>query len=201
MQTSVLRGAPFSTGSMRPAVSKAHVSRSPLVVLANKRVQKKTKVILTKEFPGLGKEGEIKSVPVGYWRNFLLPSGVAKIADSSILEAIRKKKEDEIRKKMEEKALATAFSNALATIGKFMIKKRVGEKDQIYGSVTVKEVADAIYQQTGRQIPEADVTVPDIKAVGTYECSARLHPEVVASFSVVIQRDKQITIKTTSAKK
>jgi large subunit ribosomal protein L9 len=70
-----------------------------------------------------------------------------------------------------------------------------------YDSVAVKEVADAIYQQTGRQIPEADITVPDIKAVGTYECSARLHPDVVASFSVVIQRDKQITIKTTPAKK
>ena len=46
---------------------------------------------------------------------------------------IRAKKEDDIRAKMEIKAQAQALANALATIGKFIIKKKVGEKDQIYG--------------------------------------------------------------------
>lgn len=50
----------------------------------------------------------------------------------------------------------------------------------------MKEVAEAIYQQTGRAIPESDITIPDIKAVGTYECAAKLHPEVIGTFSVVI---------------
>ena len=52
--------------------------------------------------------------------------------------------------------------------------------------MSVKEVAEAIYQQTGRAIPESDITIPDIKAVGTYECAAKLHPEVIGTFSVVI---------------
>lgn len=166
-----------------------------MCVEANKKVVKKTKVILVKDLTDLGKEGEIKSVPTGFWRNYLQPSGAAKIADASILETIRQKKEDEIRARMEEKAQAQAFAQALSTIGKFMIKKKVGDKDQIFGSVSVKEVADAIYQQTSRVIPEADFSVPEIKSVGTYECTVVLHPEVTGTFSVVIQKEKAVAGK------
>lgn len=70
-------------------------------------------------------------MPTGYWRNLLFPSGLAKVADESILAEIKKKKEDEIRQKLEIKAQAQAFANALATISKFVIKKKVGDKDQV----------------------------------------------------------------------
>merc|ERR1719310_2255034 len=141
-----MRVAPFAAAP----VARAAGRRTTVCVEANKKVVKKTKVILVKDLTDLGKEGEIKSVPTGFWRNYLQPSGAAKIADASILESIRQKKEDEIRARMEEKAQAQAFAQALSTIGKFMIKKKVGDKDQIFGSVSVKEVADAIYQQTSR---------------------------------------------------
>lgn len=101
----------------------------------------------------------------------------------------------------QEKAKAQSFANALATIGKFTIKKKVGDRDQIYGSVQVSEIADAIYQQTGQKLAEADFSVPEIKAVGTYECTIRLHPEVNAAFSVVIVKDKSLTVKGTDGKK
>lgn len=91
---------------------------------------------------------------------------------------------------LQEKAQAQAFANALSTIGKFILKKKVGDKDQIYGSVKADEVADAVYQQTGRSIADFDLSMPDIKAVGTYECSIKLHPEVTGTFNVVIQREK-----------
>jgi ribosomal protein L9 len=51
----------------------------------------------------------------------------------------------------------------LAAVGKFVIKKRVGERDQIYGSVAASEVADAVYQQTGQKLDAAAITLPDIK--------------------------------------
>lgn len=140
-------------------------------------------------------------MPTGYWRNLLFPSGMAKVADESILAEIRKKKEEEIRQKLEIKAQAQAFANALATISKFVIKKKVGDKDQIYGSVSAKEVVDAIYQQTGRIIPEADFVIPDIKSVGTYEVTVKLHPEVNGTFSVVIQKEKTLTIKASPSNK
>jgi large subunit ribosomal protein L9 len=58
------------------------------------------------------------------------------------------------------------------------VHARAGEKDQIYGSVQIQEIADAIYQQTGRNVSDSEISVPEIKAVGTYECTIRLHPEV-----------------------
>lgn len=193
---SVLRGAALRTtpfGSARP------VARTPLLVLANKKVQKRTKVILIKDVPGVGPEGEIIVVPVGYWRNFLMPNHVAKIAGASVLGAIQAKKDEALRAVLEEKAQAQAFANALATIGKFIIKKKVGDKDQVYGSVAVSEVAEAIYQQTGRNVADGEFTVPEIKTIGTYECTLRLHPEVVATFSIVVQREKNVVLKVSTA--
>ncbi|GLI59188.1 hypothetical protein VaNZ11_001021 [Volvox africanus] len=204
MSTS-LCGAPLNRAAFKAATPqgvRAATSRVALVVEANKKVAKKTKVILVNDIPNVGREGEIRSVPVGYWRNFLLPNGMAKIASDAILAQIRRKKEDEIRKKLEEKAKAQAFANALATIGKFMIKKKSGDKDQIFGSVQVQEVADAILLQTGQNVSSCEITMPEIKSVGTYECTIRLHPEVVGTFSVVVQKEKNVlTVRTSDTKK
>ncbi len=59
------------------------------------------------------------------------------------------------------------------------------------GTVGLQEVVEAIYQQTGRDISDLEVTIPDIKALGTFECSVQLHPEVVGTFSIVVQKEKQ----------
>ncbi len=58
--------------------------------------------------------------------------------------------------------------------------------------MSVAEIAESIYQQTGKKLPEGDFTVPEIKVMGTYECSVVLHPEVTGNFSVVIQREKNV---------
>lgn len=66
-------------------------------------------VVLKQDVPGLGSEGSLKSVPVGYWRNYLQPQGLAAFADAGILEAIRRKLEEEERLRLEEKAKAQAM--------------------------------------------------------------------------------------------
>lgn len=50
---------------------------------------------------------------------------------------------------------------------------------------------DAIEQQTGRQLDRRLVTLPEIKSVGTFDASVKLHPEVVGEFKIVVQREKQ----------
>lgn len=77
--------------------------------VAQKRVQKKQQVVLTREVPGLGAEGALKAVPVGYWRNYLQPQGLAAFADAGILEQIRRQREEEERVRLEEKAKAQAM--------------------------------------------------------------------------------------------
>lgn len=69
-------------------------------------------VILVRDVPGLGSEGSLKTVPVGYWRNYLQPQGLAAFADAGILERIRQQREAEDRARLEEKAKAQAMVSA-----------------------------------------------------------------------------------------
>jgi large subunit ribosomal protein L9 len=62
-------------------------------------------------------------------------------------------------------------------------------------SVTKQEIVDAIYQQTGRSIADFELEMPDIKSLGTFECSVKLHPEVTGTFNVLIQREKNVQKK------
>lgn len=57
--------------------------------------------------------------------------------------------------------------------------------------MTAQEVVEAIEQQTGRQLDRRLVTLPEIKSVGTFDASVKLHPEVVGEFKIVVQREKQ----------
>ncbi|PRW59565.1 50S ribosomal L9 [Chlorella sorokiniana] len=171
------------------AAGSSSSGRATVQVVAQKRVQKKQQVVLTRDVPGLGSEGSLKAVPTGYWRNYLQPQGLAAFADDNILEQIRRQREEEERVKAEEKAKAQAMATALATIGKFIIKKKVGEKEAIFGSVTAAEIVDAIRMQTARELDKRAVTLPEIKALGTYDASVKLHPEVTGFFKIVVQKD------------
>ncbi len=57
-------------------------------------------------------------------------------------------------------------------------------------SVTTAEIVDAIFKQTGRELEKKDIELPEISKLGTYTASIRLHPEVVGTFNVVVQREK-----------
>ena len=63
---------------------------------------------------------------------------------------------------------------------------QVGDKEQIFGSVKAEEISKYIEKQTGRVLPPQDFTLPDIKSLGTYDGTVKLHPEVVGSFKVQI---------------
>ncbi len=173
----------------KPSKAVVSPSRRGLCVVAQRAVTKKVQVVLTKQVPSLGNEGELKSVPTGYYRNYLKPQGYAALATENILEEIQKQKTVKERARMEEKAKAQAMATALSTIGKFVIKKKVGEGDQIFGSVNAADVVEAIKMQTGRELEKRSVTLPEIKTLGTYDATVKLHAEVVGSFKVVVQKD------------
>lgn len=150
---------------------------------------RKVQVVLTNQVPNLGNQGELKSVPVGYYRNYLQPQGLAAMATDSILAEIKKQKAVEERERLEERAKAQAMATALSTIGKFIIKKKVGEGEQIFGSVSAADVVDAIKMQTGRELEKRNVSLPDIKTLGTYDATVKLHSDVIGAFKVVVQKD------------
>eukprot|EP00803_Ostreobium_quekettii_P000683 evm.model.scf_314EXC.8 EVM.evm.TU.scf_314EXC.8 scf_314EXC:36925-39577(+) len=165
-------------------------SRCALRVEANKKVKKKEQVVLLEPIPNLGQKGEVVTVAAGYWRNYLGPMGKAKPATAALLNSIQAKEAAEIAKQEEIKQKAKAMATALKTIKKFVIKKKAGDQDQIFGSVSAQEVADAIYQQTSRKLDKSLFVIPEIKALGPYEAQVKLHPEVTGSFTIMVQREK-----------
>eukprot|EP00873_Tetraselmis_striata_P037974 jgi/Tetstr1/458238/TSEL_044726.t1 len=183
-----LRASAPATSS-RVAARPAAVARAPLRVVAQRAVKKTTQVVLTEQIQGVGSKGELVSVSTGFYRNFLAPQGKAEIATADVLGVIADKIAKEEAAKRQEQAKAEAMATALATIGKFIIKKKVGDEGQIFGSVTTQEIVDAIAQQTGRELNKKDVTLPEIKSLGTYDAEIKLHPKVSGRFKVVVQKD------------
>ena len=140
------------------------------------------KVILLQDVKGSGKKGELVDVSDGYARNFLLPRKLAKEAMNELKNAEEAK---EFRRKAE---LETARKTAQIIEGKSVkLTATAGQGGKLFGSVTAKEIAEAIKKQFGVDVDKRKIELPgDIKAFGTYECEVRLHQSVTAKVYAVV---------------
>lgn len=147
---------------------------------------KRVKVALTEAISSLGKDGDIVEVAPGYARNFLLPFGKAVNVTPSVLKQIERKKAKEKIAADNLKQEAVDFETALKTIGRFTIKKQVGEDGVLFGTVTNGDVAEAIEEITKKEIDRRTITVPDIHNLGSYVVKIKLHPEVNAEVKIEV---------------
>lgn len=138
------------------------------------------RIILLKDFEGLGEAGTQVEVKPGYARNFLIPTGVA-------LKATREnmKKFEEIAKQKKNKlARALKSSQELAEKLKTLsltVAVKVGEDDKIFGSVTSQMIAEQL-QEKGYEIDKRQIQLEEpIKALGIYDIPVRLHSEITTS--------------------
>ena len=143
-------------------------------------------VILLEKVGKLGDIGQTVKVKAGYARNFLLPLGKAANVTPSILKQIERKREKEKIAAEKVKQEAIDFKTALATIGRFTIKKQVGEDGVLFGTVTNGDVAEAIEAATKKDIDRRDITVPDIHNLGSYVAKIKLHQEVSAEVNIEV---------------
>jgi large subunit ribosomal protein L9 len=125
-------------------------------------------------------------VAPGYARNYLLPQKIGVIASPSILKQVEQKREKERQRLLAEKQEAEARKTALQTIGRFVIKKQVGEKEAIFGTVTTQEVADAIKEATSQEVDRRGITLPEIGKTGFYKAQVKLHSEVSAEVEIQV---------------
>ena len=147
---------------------------------------KRVQVALTETISSLGKDGDIVEVAPGYARNFLLPFGKAVNVTPAVLKQIERKKAKEKIAADNLKQEAVDFETALKTIGRFKIKKQVGEDGVLFGTVTNGDVAEAIEETTKKQIDRRTITVPDIHNLGSYVVKIKLHPEVNAEVKIEV---------------
>ena len=147
---------------------------------------KRLQLVLKQDVSKLGKNGDLVEVAPGYARNYLIPRGIGSMATPGILKQVAQRQEKERQRLLAEKQQAEARQNALKTIGRFVIRKQVGEGEAIFGTVTPQEVADAIKETTNQEVDRRGITLPDISKTGFYEAEVKLHPEVTATVEIQV---------------
>ena len=143
------------------------------------------KVILKQDVKGQGKKGELVTVSDGYARNFLFPRGLAVEADSQAMNELRNREESVAYHKKVEKDAALAAADTLKDKA-LTIHAKAGSGGRLFGSVTTKEVADALEKQVGVKVDKRKITMSDIKAFGTYTAEVKLHTGVAAQIRVIV---------------
>ena len=144
------------------------------------------KVILQQDVKSVGKKGEVIEVSEGYGRNFLLPKKLAVPATAQNVNLAKQKAGSAAHKKAQEadeaKLLAAQLAKAEVTI-----PVKVGEGGKLFGSVSGKDVADALKKAHGVEIDKRKISLStDVTGVGDYEAVIRLHPEATAKVAVHI---------------
>ncbi len=149
-------------------------------------MSKRVQVVLTQDISKLGRNGDLVEVAPGYARNYLFPKSMAVRATTGILKQVERRREEERQKQIELKQQAEAQKTALETIGRFTIAKQEGENEAIFGTVTEKELAEAIQAATNQEIDRRGITLPEISKIGSYKAQIKLHSEVSAEVEVQV---------------
>ena len=147
------------------------------------------KVILLKDVKSLGKKGEIVNVNDGYARNFILPKKVGLEATGKNLNDLKLQKNNE-KKVAEENLEAAKELEAELGAGKVELSIKVGEGGRTFGSVSSKEIAEAVKTQMNLSVDKKKIQIKEgIKTLGTHMVSVKLHPEVTAELKVVVKEE------------
>ena len=144
------------------------------------------KVVLLQDVKGQGKKDQIIDVSDGYARNFLIPKKLALQADAKILNDIKNKEEARQRKiELEKKAARDTAENLQALMVK--VKLQQGADGKVYGSVTTKDIADALLEQYGIEIDKRKIVLSSpIKQYGTYPVDVKIYPEITGKINVLV---------------
>lgn len=144
------------------------------------------KVILQQEVKKVGKKGDILEVSEGYARNFLLPKGLAVQATSTNLNAVNQQKKSEERKQQQAVDEATLMAAQLSKI-EVSIAVKIGEGGKLFGSVTGKDIAEALKKDHNIDIDKRKIELKEtIKGLGDYEAVIKVHPEITSKIKVHI---------------
>ena len=143
-------------------------------------------VILNRDGKGTGKAGDIVKVSDGYARNMLIPKGYAKEATEGNVRNLEKQKAMAAEKKAEEKAAAQALAEKV-NAASVTIKTKAGEGGRIFGSITSKDIADALADQQKLTVDKKKIQLDNpIKQTGELTVDIKLYPEVMAKLKVII---------------
>jgi large subunit ribosomal protein L9 len=146
------------------------------------------KVILREDVENLGRGGELVDVKPGYGRNYLLPRGLAVVANPKNIREIEHQKAVASAKAAKMKASAEALAKRLSDTP-LTVKRKAGEQDKLFGSVTAMDLAEALAQR-GLAIDRRSIDLGEpIKTLGDFEVPVKLHHEVVGKVKVKVEAE------------
>ncbi len=147
------------------------------------------KVILQADVKGKGKKGDVKEVSDGYARNFLFPRGLAIEANSMNLNSVKGQKEAQAYHKEQERKQALELKEELEKLS-VSLKAKAGAGGKLFGSITSKDVSQALKMQHHIDVDKKKFNMPDgIKNIGTTEVDVRVYPEISAKLKVVVTEE------------
>lgn len=145
------------------------------------------RVILKREVAGLGRPGDVKDVADGYAQNFLLPRGFAVEATAGELKVLARAREAKRAKQDRAHADAEDLAKRLSETT-LMFRLKAGEQGKTFGSVTSKDIADALKAEHKVDIDKTKVHLPEpLKALGVHKVEIRLLTDVRANVTVAIE--------------
>ena len=145
------------------------------------------KVILLQDVKALGKKGEVVNVNDGSAINFILPKKLGVEANGKNLNDLKLQKNNEAKVAQEHLDAAKKLAEELKA-GKVVLTMKVGEGGRTFGSVSSKEIAEAVKEQMHLDIDKKKIQLKEqIKTLGTHIVSVKLHPEVTAELNVSVK--------------
>jgi large subunit ribosomal protein L9 len=147
-------------------------------------------VILREDIDKLGSRGQVVDVAPGYARNFLLPRKLAVAATAANKKIVEQERQSHLRKEARLKSEAEELARLLNGVTVTFAQK-AGEHDQLFGSVTSKDIAEALERQNFHVDRRKVMLEEPIKQLGEHKAPVRLHREVTAEVTVVVVREEE----------
>ena len=147
-------------------------------------------IILQEDIEKLGHRGDVVTVKPGYARNFLLPRKLAVEASTGNLKAIEKIRASLAKKTATEMEAAQKQAAALNGV-ELSFTRKTGENDQLFGSVTTGDIAEAL-EAKGFKIDKRQIhTAEPMKALGDFRATVKVFRDVTAELKIQVQKEQQ----------
>lgn len=147
------------------------------------------KVVLLEDVKSLGKKGDIVEASEGYAKNFIIPKKLGVEATKANLNTLKLQKANEEKIAKEKLEDAQNLAKKLEA-GELVLSIKAGKDGRTYGSISTKEIHQAIEEQLGLEVDKKKIVVAEaIKTFGTYEVVVKLHPKVQAKLSIKVREE------------
>lgn len=146
-------------------------------------------IILREDVDKVGTRGAVVKVADGYARNYLLPKRLAVPATDANKKIVEQEKQAHLRREAKQKSESEDLANLMQGVS-VTFRQRVGENNQLFGSVTAKDIADALEAQK-YHIDRRKIQLDEpIRTLGEHKVALRLHRDVTTEINVVVEAEK-----------